>query len=66
MSILNLALHSVGLMRAHMSPEYETVIKSCTTMKAIREAAELHPALREALLDSIEPVKALLSALFFN
>ena len=49
-----------------MSPEYETVIKSCTTMKAIREAAEQHPALREALLDSIEPVKALLSALFFN
>ena len=66
MSILNLALHSVGLMRAHMSPEYETVIKSCTTMKAIREAAELHPALREALLDSIEPVKALLSALFLQ
>ena len=66
MSILNLALHSVGLMRARMSAESETAIKSCTSMKAIREAAEQHPALREALLDSIEPVKALLSALFLR
>ena len=66
MSILNLALHSVGLMRQCMSPESETLIKSCTSMKAIREVAEKHPALREALLDSIEPVKALLSALFLG
>lgn len=63
---LKLALHSVGLMRVHMSPEYETVIKSCTRMKAIRETAERHPVLREALLDSIEPVEALLSAPFLR
>ena len=66
MSILNLALHGVGLMRVHMSDKFETLIKSCNSMKAIREAAEQHPGLREALLDSIEPVKALLSGLFLR
>lgn len=66
MSILNLALHSVGLMRAQMSAEFEALIKSCNSMKAIRAAAEQHSGLREALLDSVSPVKALLSGLFLR
>lgn len=45
------SIHHSKLSTARMSPEYEAVIKSCTTMKAIREAAERHPVLREALLD---------------
>ena len=41
-------------------------MKSCNSMKVIRAFAKQHPELREALLDSVAPVKALLSGLFLR
>ena len=52
MSILNLALHSVGLIRAHMGDEFEALVKSCSSMKDIRAIADQQPRLKEALRDS--------------
>ena len=62
MSILNLALQSVGLMRAEMPAEFEAAITSSRSMKDIRDSAEKKPGLREAYLDSLEPLKCLLSS----
>jgi len=64
MSILNLALNCVGLMRREMSQEFENYIKSCNTMNNIRASAVKHEGLHEAFADSLEPVKILLSGLF--
>ena len=64
MSILNLALHSVELMRAHMGDEFEALMKSCSSMKAIKAVADQYTQLKEALHDFLEPVKTLLSSLF--
>ena len=64
MSILNLVLHSVGLMRAHMGDEFDALMKPCSSMKTITAVADQHPQLKEALQDSLEPVKTPLSSLF--
>ncbi|KAK3107234.1 hypothetical protein FSP39_009952 [Pinctada imbricata] len=64
MSILNLALNCVGLMRKEMDEEFEAKIKSCNTMNDIRAAANKHDGLREAVGDSLESVKILLGDLF--
>ena len=40
MSILNLAIHMEGLMRARMGDEFQALMKSCTSMKAIRAVAD--------------------------
>ena len=58
MSILNLALQCVGLMRNEMSPEVEKKIKSKSGVAAMRELAE-DPDIKNAMMDSIEPVKVI-------
>ena len=61
--ILNLGLQAVGLMRATMEEKFEKVISGCNSMD-IRKEVEKVPGLKEAVLDSVEPVKALISSLF--
>ncbi len=60
MSVLNLALQCVGLQRRRMGDQHEAAIASCSGIKALREAAEKSPELREAMADSVEPVKVIL------
>ena len=55
--VLNLGLQSVGLMRASMSDEYETKIKSCKCVKGIRTMAQNDPNFKECFLDTLEPIK---------
>ena len=64
MSELNLALQAVGLMRTKMTEQMEKMMEGCNSMKAIRDAAVVHPELKEALKDSLEPVIVLLCSLF--
>ena len=64
--ILNLGLQAVGLMRVNMDEKFEKVISSCNSMEDIRKAVGKSPPLEEAVKDSIEPVKALLSSQFMR
>lgn len=66
MSIINIALQSVGLMRQSMPQNLENLMKANNSMKSIREAAKDNPQLKEALLESLEPVKCLLSSLIMQ
>ena len=63
--ILNLGLQAVGLMRTSMESKFENAISSCNSVKEIRSSLSL-PGLRDALIDSIEPVKALLHSIFMR
>ena len=64
--ILNLGLQAVGLMRVNMEEKFEKVISSCNTMEEIRKEVAKSPPLKEAVKDSIEPVKTLLSSQFMR
>ena len=61
MSVVNLGLQSVGLMRQQTDEEFEAIISKCNSMEQLRQAAKRKPALKEKVLDSIEPVKIMLS-----
>ena len=61
MSILNLGFQCVGLMRKRMSDEQEAAVLKCNNMKQLRKAAETDHELASAVLDSMSPVKILLS-----
>ena len=61
MSIVNLGLQCVGMMRGQMFPEDEAAIAHCNSMSQIRLASGKRPDLIPAILDSIAPVKILLS-----
>ena len=60
--ILNIGLQAIGLMRSTMSEEYERVLSTCSSMKEIRRLTS--PGLQEALRDSLESVKLLISSMF--
>ena len=62
--ILNLGLQAVGLMRARMSESLEKAISSSNSMTSIRDAADRNPGLKDAVADSVEPVKCLLRSVF--
>ena len=62
--ILNIGLQSIGLMRSPMSEGYENLMKSSSSMNAIRKEAEANPMLQDALHDSLESVKLLMSTTF--
>ena len=62
MSILNLALQGVGIARAKTTLEDQ--LQKCKNMKQIRELAQSVDCLEEAVLDSLERPKSLLSGLF--
>lgn len=63
MSILNLALQAVGLMRSEASDECEKKLRSAGGLGQLREVAK-DPAMRQEMKDSIEPVKVLLTQMF--
>lgn len=66
MSILNLGLQSVGLMRKECEHASEDLLKNCNSLKQIRAAVQRNPNLANEIADSIEPVKVLLSELFLR
>ena len=61
MSIINLALQGVGVMREEVVHESE--LKRCGSLKSIRDMAEKIPELKEEVLRSVEPTVELLSTL---
>ncbi|GBC46844.1 hypothetical protein GLOIN_2v1782174 [Rhizophagus irregularis DAOM 181602=DAOM 197198] len=64
MSILNLGLQSVGLMRQEMGQEFEHLIEGCNTMEAICEAAIKEPRLKKELKQSLQPTIGLVNTIF--
>ena len=65
MSILNIGLQSVGLMRDE-SPhrDIEAGLKKCNSMKEIRSFAEKEPDVEKEVIDSVKGVKDLLGQVF--
>ena len=61
MSIINLALQGVGVMREEVPHESE--LKRCGSLKSIRELAKKIPVLKEEVLNSVKPMTELLSTL---
>ena len=64
MSVLNIGLQSVGLMGEKMSDEYESDVTRCKNMSQLRKEAEKNSNLKDSTLDSIAPVKVLMSTVF--
>ena len=60
MSILNLGFQSLGLMR-EKTEHYEKQLDSANSLGEIRKLAEKYPTVEEDVLDSVEPVRILLS-----
>ena len=64
MSIVNLGLQCVGLMRSEMSEEHQAMVANCNNMTQLRQVRERKPEIVPAVHDSIEPVKILFSNVF--
>jgi hypothetical protein len=64
MSLLNIALQNTALQREKMEDQYEFKVKSLSSMKKIRDAAEKQPQLKTAIIESLEPVQAMLKFKF--
>ena len=64
MSCLNIGLQYVGLMREQMPDEQQLLVTHCNNLSQLCSAAKKSPDLIPAVLDSIEPVKVLLSTVF--
>ena|ERR1043165_820174 len=54
MSILNLGLQSVGLMRSKMNDQSENLMSKCGTMNEICKIAEENPNLKKDLIESLQ------------
>jgi len=59
MSVFNIGLQAIALARKEMPQEME--VEKCSSMKALRAVAKRNPSFREASLDSIAPVKIVLT-----
>ncbi|WAQ96533.1 hypothetical protein MAR_029223, partial [Mya arenaria] len=55
MSILNLSLQHVSLSREKMPEQFEKMVRGKASLAAVRNQAEIHPALKEAFQSSIKP-----------
>jgi hypothetical protein len=64
MSILNLGLQSIGLMRAQMNDELEKIMKKCNSMKDIREHSNNESQLKEGLMESLQSPISLMENIF--
>lgn len=64
MSLLNLGLQSVGLMRQAMVGDLEQIYSKCSNLSDVRSAAEWHPELKEELQQSVRPAIALMEDVF--
>ena len=64
MSILNLGLQCIGLIRQEMDKELEEIMSKCNSMNDIRKVAEKTPRLKEGLKESLNPTITLLNDIF--
>ncbi|XP_060571418.1 uncharacterized protein LOC132729628 [Ruditapes philippinarum] len=64
MSLLNIALQNVALHRESMTENLELRVRSLTSLGKIRNAANRDPDLKTNLVDSMEPVLAVLKQRF--
>lgn len=61
---VNCILKAVGLMRTRMEEKFESAIASCNSISQVREAVKTTVGLKEALQDSMEPLKVLIHSIF--
>ncbi|XP_046584513.1 uncharacterized protein LOC124291542 isoform X1 [Haliotis rubra] len=66
MSMLNLSLQSVGVMRKALDSNLETHLMKCNSMQNIRDDAKKVPTLKDAVIDSVQQPILLLTELFTN
>ena len=64
MSIINLALQSVGLVRQPMVEMWEKMMNCINSVADIRECARKDPGFREAFTDGLFPLCQMLNILF--
>ncbi|CAB4024059.1 Hypothetical predicted protein [Paramuricea clavata] len=64
MPLLNIGLQSIGLTRKQIDDEFEAAVAKCKNMKQLRAAAEKNPTIKDGILDSIAPMKLLMSSVF--
>ena len=64
MSILNLGLQSVGLMRSKMNDQSEKLLSKCNTMNEIRKITEENPTLKKDITESLQDLIHLVSNVF--
>lgn len=60
MSVINIGLQAVGLMRQKLPDNFEQVIHGCNSMAEIRTAASKNSAFKEAFADSLSPALCVL------
>lgn len=60
MSILNLALQSVGLMRKEQSEDFEKKVKSLSSISQLRDLASQSIEYKQEMMDSFKPVNVCL------
>ena len=64
MSILNLGMQSIGLMRSEMSDDVENLMKKCNSMEEIRTCSNNEPQLKNELIDSLQAPINLMEGIF--
>ncbi|XP_078597452.1 uncharacterized protein LOC144873716 [Branchiostoma floridae x Branchiostoma japonicum] len=64
MSIINLSLQAIGVMREKMPPAMEKLFAGLGTMKDVRAMADKHPELKQALVASTEKTRGMMNELF--
>ena len=65
MSILNIGLQCVGVMRKE-TKSFEELLKHCNNLSAIRSLGEKQPTLADEVRDALEQMKALLQGIFMR
>ena len=66
-SILNIGLQSVGLVREKLTnDDLEKILKQFSGLKSIRALAEIDPELKEQVHQSVTPLKNLLKDVFLT
>ncbi|VDI74370.1 Hypothetical predicted protein [Mytilus galloprovincialis] len=60
MSILNLAIQNISLMREESTSAMEQVLRSANSMNDIRTKSTKYPNLKEAWMESVKPLKTVL------
>ncbi|KAI8517529.1 hypothetical protein Bbelb_035460 [Branchiostoma belcheri] len=63
MSVINLGLQAIGVMREKMTPDMERLFHSVNTMKEARAVAEKRPGLKQAIVESTEQVRGMINTL---
>ena len=64
MSILNLGMQSIGLMRSEMNDDLENLMKRCNSMEEIRTCSNNEPQLKNGLIDSLQVPISLMEGIF--